>query len=167
MWPVRPAELLDAGKHVHERLAWRRNLEKRVTLRRHFAQPAANKQDEIGTLYTCEKLGIWSDAEVARITGMRGVDEVGTTERGCDRQRERSAKRATTAQAERDQRLPPSSMIGRSAAARSFCRRIMSLAPGQISTGSKLGASGTARASTSMSSGSAITTRPRRPPAAT
>src|SRR5258708_35957379 len=88
MWPVRPAELLDAGKHVHERLAWRRNLEKRVTLRRHFAQPAANKQDEIGTLHTCEKLGISSDAEVAGATGMRGADAVGTTERGCDRQRE-------------------------------------------------------------------------------
>src|SRR5262249_39233506 len=51
----------------------------------------------------------------------------------------RSAKRATAAHAESDQRLPPSSMIGRPAAARSFCRRIMSLAPGQISTGSKLG----------------------------
>src|SRR5260370_11656095 len=88
MWLVVPCERFDAGKRLYERLAGRRNREKRVTLRRHFAQPAANKQDEIGTLHTCEKLGIWSDAKVARVTGMRGVDEVGTTERGCDRQRE-------------------------------------------------------------------------------
>jgi hypothetical protein len=54
-------------------------------------------------------------------------------------------------------------MIGRSAAHSSFCSRLMSVAPGQVSTGSKAGASGTAIRSTSMSSGSAMTTGPGRP----
>ena len=40
----------------------------------------------------------------------------------------RSAKRATAAQAGSDQRLPPSSRIGRSAAHSSFCSRLMSVA---------------------------------------
>ena len=61
------------------------------------------------------------------------------------------------------QRLPPTSMIGRGAAHRSCCSRLMSVAPGQVSTGSKVGASGTAMRSTSTSSGSAITTGPGRP----
>ena len=39
----------------------------------------------------------------------------------------------------------------------------MSVRPGQVSTGSKVAASGTATRSTSMSSGSAITTGPGRP----
>jgi len=39
----------------------------------------------------------------------------------------------------------------------------MSLAPGQVSTGSNAGASGTAMRSTSISSGSAMTTGPGRP----
>ena len=75
----------------------------------------------------------------------------------------RSAKRASDAVAASDQRLPPASTIGDFAAHRSFCNFAMSARPGQVSTGSKAGASGTATRSTSMSSGSATTTGPGRP----
>jgi hypothetical protein len=54
-------------------------------------------------------------------------------------------------------------MIGRSAAQSSFCKRLMSVKPGQVSIGSKAGASATATRSISMSSGSAITTGPGLP----
>ena len=49
----------------------------------------------------------------------------------------RSAKRASAAQAASDQRLPPAKTIGFLAAHNSFCSRLMSVRPGQISTGSK------------------------------
>ena len=49
----------------------------------------------------------------------------------------RSAKRISAAQAASDQRLPPTSTTGRFAAHNSFCSRLMSVRPGQISTGSK------------------------------
>ena len=72
----------------------------------------------------------------------------------------RSAKRVTAAQAASDQRLPPSSMIGRSAAQSIFCSCDMSVRPGHVSTESAASASPTETRSISMSSGSAITTGP-------
>ena len=75
----------------------------------------------------------------------------------------RSAKRIKAAVAGSDQRLPPTSATGRLAAHNNFCSRLMSVRPGQISTGSKALASGTMARSVSMSSGSAITTGPGRP----
>ena len=45
----------------------------------------------------------------------------------------------------------------------SFCSRVMSVAPGQVSTGSDRSASATAPRSLNMSSGSAMTTGPGRP----
>ena len=75
----------------------------------------------------------------------------------------RSAKRARLARAASDQRLPPASTTGCFAAHSIFCSFAMSAWPGQISTGSNGGASGTATRSVSMSSGSAITTGPGRP----
>ena len=78
----------------------------------------------------------------------------------------RLAKRITEARAASDQRLPPNSMIGSSAAHNSFCSRVMSVRPGQVSIGSNASASATDTRSVSMSSGSAITTGPGRPSAA-
>ena len=75
----------------------------------------------------------------------------------------RSAKRCMAAQAFSDQRLPPRIATGFFALHNSFCSRDMSVRPGQVSTGSKAGASGTTTRSVSMSSGSAITTGPGRP----
>ncbi len=75
----------------------------------------------------------------------------------------RSANRIIEAQAASDQRLPPSSTIGFCDAQISFCSRLMSVRPGQISTASALGASDTPTRSTCMSSGSAMTTGPGRP----
>jgi len=90
---------------------------------------------------------------------MRGIEEVRAPERRGDRQAQNARqKRATAAHAASDQRLPPSTATGRSAAHNSFCSRFISDAPGQVSTGSKAGASGTAMRSTSMSSASAMTT---------
>src|SRR5262249_58886961 len=73
-------ELFDAGKHVHEGLAWPRNVEEGVTLRGHFAEPPADEQDEVGALHPREKLGIGSDAEVARVAGMRGIEQMRAAE---------------------------------------------------------------------------------------
>jgi hypothetical protein len=92
---------------------------------------------------------------------MQGVEQVAAAERGGDRQREPLGKAAS------DQRLPPSSMSGRLAPQISFCRRAMSVSPGQVSIGSNAAASGTATRSVSMSSGSAMTTGPGRPLVAT
>ncbi len=75
----------------------------------------------------------------------------------------RSENRITASQAACDQRLPPSNITGCLAAQISFCRRAMSLWPGQVSTGSNGGASGTTTRSVSMSSGSPMTTGPGRP----
>src|SRR5262249_2989405 len=88
MRAVDAAEFFDSGKHVHQGLARRRNVEKGVTARGHFAQPPADEQDEIGGLYTREEFGIGADAEIAGIAGMLGVDEMGAAKGGRDRQRE-------------------------------------------------------------------------------
>ena len=79
----------------------------------------------------------------------------------------RSANCCIAAQAVFDQRLPPSSAIGRCASFSSVCSRRMSAGPGEVSTGSQAGASAATTRSTSMSSGSAITTGPGRPLVAT
>ncbi len=66
------AELFDAGKHVHEGLARPRNVEERVALRGHLAEPAADEQDEVGGLHAREQFRIRSDAEIAGVAGMHG-----------------------------------------------------------------------------------------------
>jgi hypothetical protein len=62
-----------------------------------------------------------------------------------------------------DQRLPPAMTIGRSAAASNCRMRSISATPGEVSINSNGGASATLARSSSMSSGSAITTGPGRP----
>ena len=86
MRAIDAAEFLDTRKHVHERLARSRNVKKRVALRRHLTEPPADEQDEVGTLHPGEQFGIRSNAEIAGIAGMLGVDEVRATKRGGDRQ---------------------------------------------------------------------------------
>ena len=63
----------------------------------------------------------------------------------------------------RPKRLPPISATGCFAAHNSFCSRLISVRPGQVSTGSKARASGTVTRSLSRSSGNAMTTGPGRP----
>ena len=79
----------------------------------------------------------------------------------------RSAKRTVAATAASDQRPPPSTTIGRSAAHSRFCSRAMSARPGHVSTASTRGASAASATPVSMSSGSATTTGPGRPCMAT
>ncbi len=75
----------------------------------------------------------------------------------------RSAKRRTRAHAVSDQPLPPRTRTGRSAAHRRFCRSAIWVRPGHVSTASTRGPAATAALSSSMSSGSAMTTGPGRP----
>ncbi len=79
-------------------------------------------------------------------------------ERRRDRHRETLGEAGERRTGASDQRLPPARTIGDFAAQRSFCSFAMSARPGQVSTGSNAGASGTATRSTSMSSGNAMTT---------
>ena len=126
-----------SGMHVHECLLRRRNVEQRVALRRHLAEPAADQEHQIGALDARQQLWDWGRCRDRRHsrdgrgrTGARG----GTSSQPAARNARRSA--ATRAQAASDQRLPPSSTIGRSAAQSIFCSRLMSVRPGQVSTGS-------------------------------
>ena len=66
-----------------------------------------------------------------------------------------------------DQRLPPRIITGRLAAHNIFCNCAMSVRPGHVSIGCAGGASGMMARSTSMSSGSAMTTGPGLPLVAT
>jgi hypothetical protein len=47
---VDPAEFFGAGVDVDERYLRAWNVEQRVTLRRQFTEPAADQDDEVGTL---------------------------------------------------------------------------------------------------------------------
>ena len=161
---IDPAELLDAGIDMHERLRRARDVEQRVALRGHLAEPAADQDDEIGLLHAREQLRVRADAEVAGVAGVPGVEEMRPAERGRDRQREalgealhRRAGRGSTSGCRRAARS------GACASLSSACSRRMSAGPGEVSTGSNGGASAATTRSTSMSSGSAITTGPGRP----
>ena len=158
------AELLGARMDVHQLRLRLGNVEQRVALRRHFAEPAADQQHQVGGLDARQQLRIGPDAEIAGVAGMQRVEQMAAAERGGDRQREALGKarergagrlRPAAAADEHDRTLAPPTAA--SAAA------LMSVRPGQVSTGSKAGASGTATRSVSMSSGSAITTGPGRP----
>src|SRR5215208_7898188 len=70
MRPVHPAELLGARMHVHESLPRRWDVEHGVALRRQFAEPAANQQNEIRRLGARHEFRIGAVAELARVTGM-------------------------------------------------------------------------------------------------
>ena len=108
--------------HVHELLLRRRNVEQRVALRRHFAEPAADQQHEIGRLDPREQLRIRRrcrdrrrnmDAARSKRCARRNVVATGSA----------NARRSAPA---RRRPLPTSgcrraSMIGRSAAQSSFC----------------------------------------------
>ena len=85
---VDAAKLGDVREHVHELLRRRRNVEQRVALRRHLAEPAADQDDEVGALHPRQQLGIGADAEVARIARVVGVEQV----RAAERRRNRKCK---------------------------------------------------------------------------
>ena len=141
------AELLGARMHMHESLLRARNVEQRVALRRHFAQPAADQHHEIGRLDARQQLRIGADAEIAGVAGMqrdRTHARGGTWSRPAAQSARRSARpRRTPAPTSGCRRA---STIGRSAAHSSFCSRLMSVAPGQVSTGSKAARRGPRRA---------------------
>ena len=85
---VDAAELLGARMHVHEGHLRARNVEQRVALRRHLAEPAADQQHEVGLLDARDQLRVRPDAEIARVAGMQRVEQRAAPERGRDRQRE-------------------------------------------------------------------------------
>ena len=87
MRPVDAAELLGAGMDVHEGHLRRRDIEQRVALARHLAEPAADEHDEIGRLDPREQLRVRPDAEIAGIAGMQRVNEMGAAEARRDRHR--------------------------------------------------------------------------------
>ena len=74
-----------------------------------------------------------------------------------------SANDAIAAVPASDHRLPPRMKTGRSALATRSASSAISAAPGEVSIGRAGATSATATRSTSMSSGSAITTGPGRP----
>ena len=55
---------------MHEGLPRPRNVEQRIALRRHLAEPAADQHDQIGRLDAREQLRIGADAEVAGVARM-------------------------------------------------------------------------------------------------
>src|SRR5258707_1309601 len=56
-----------------------------VPLRRQFPEAAAEQEDDVRSLHGREQLGIRTAAEVAGIARMQRIDDMGTTERGRDR----------------------------------------------------------------------------------
>ena len=87
MRAVDAAELLGARMHMHERNLRAGNVEQRVTLRRQFAEPAADHDDKVGGFDAFEQFRIGTDAEVAGVTRMRLVEQRAAAERRGDRQR--------------------------------------------------------------------------------
>ena len=87
MRAVDTAELLGARMHVHERHLRAGNVEQRVALRRQFAEPAADHDDEIGRLDALEQFRIGTDAEIAGVAGMQRIEQMAAAERGAYRQR--------------------------------------------------------------------------------
>ena len=88
MRPVDAAEFFGAGMDVHEGRLRRGNRKQRVALARHFPEPAADQDDEIGRLDPRQQLRIGPDAEIAGITGVQRMKQVGAAEAGRDRHRE-------------------------------------------------------------------------------
>src|SRR5262249_10801878 len=84
---VDAAKLLDAGIDMYERLLRPGDVDEGVALGGHFAEPAANQDDEIGVLYARKEVWVRSDAEVAGVAGMLRIEEMRPAERGRDRQR--------------------------------------------------------------------------------
>ena len=130
------AEFLGARMHMHQLHLRLGNIEQRVALRRHLAQAPADQQHQIGALHARQQFRIGPDAHIAGVTGMQPVEQILAAEGGRDRQREALGKAHQRGAGGSDQRLPPTSATGRLAAHNSFCSRLMSVRPGQISTGS-------------------------------
>ncbi len=85
MRAVDTAEFFGTGMDVHERRLRRGNRKQRVALARHFAEPAAHQDHEIGCLDPRHQLRIWPDAEVAGIAGVQRMEQVGAAEAGRHR----------------------------------------------------------------------------------
>ena len=111
---VDAAEFLGARMHMHQFQLRLGNVEQRVALGRHLAQAPADQQHQVGTLDARQQLRVRRRCRHRR----RSRDAAHRTN---DRRRKvvatgsakRSAKRASAAQAASDQRLPPTSAIGR------------------------------------------------------
>src|SRR5262249_15582688 len=73
---VDAAKLLDAGIDMYERLLRPGDVDEGVALGGHFAEPAANQDDEIGVLYARKEFWVRSDAEVAGVAGMLRIEEM-------------------------------------------------------------------------------------------
>jgi hypothetical protein len=85
---VDAAEFFHPGINVHEGLARSGNAEQCVALRGLLAQAASDQQDEVGAFHPRQQFGIGSDAEIARVAGMRRRKQMGAAKRGGDRQGE-------------------------------------------------------------------------------
>jgi hypothetical protein len=140
-----------------------RNVEQRVALARHLAEPPADQQHEIGRLHARDQLRIDAGAEIARVGRMRRRKQRHAAERGRDRQVERAREARVAAQAASDQRLPPriSDRPSRRPQHLLQLRHVGEAGPGLDRSAAS--ASPTETRSISMSSGSAITTGPGRP----
>ena len=78
---------------VDERLARSREVEQRVAARRHLAEPAADREHEIGVGQTSREPLVHGDAEHADVARRAVVDEVLAAERARDRELVRLAER--------------------------------------------------------------------------
>ena len=108
--PVDAAELAGVRMHVDEFHLRVRNVEQRVALRRHLAEPPADQQHQVGALDARDHFRVRPDAEIAGVAGMRGGKEMQAAERGDHRQG-RSARQSASP----PRRRPPTSGCRRAA----------------------------------------------------
>ena len=85
---IDPSEVLGARIRMHERDLRRRDVEQRIALRRHLAEPPPHHDDEIGRLDARQELRVRADAEVAGVRRMQRVEQMEAAERGDHRQSE-------------------------------------------------------------------------------
>src|SRR5262249_56295142 len=81
-------EVVGGGMGGEESLAGGGNVDGGVSLGGDLPEPSADEHDEIGAFDAGNELRIGPDAEIAGVTGMLGVEQMGAAERGGDRQRE-------------------------------------------------------------------------------
>ena len=167
MRTIDAAELFGAGMDMHERHLRPRNVEQRVALRRQFAHPPADQNDEVGGFDALDELRIRADAEIAGVARMQRIEQMQTAERRAHRQRVflREARDAV-------RKLPATSGCrqesGSARARRRAAARTSPSRPRPATSRSRVngGASSTATRSVNMSSGRLTTTGPGRPLAA-